>query len=122
MGVLGFEPRTSALSELRSSQLSYTPVSAQQQNSQTDAVWPYPPPVDGIELSPRLVDGNVELRHRHFRQNGTATKHDHNQDYRTALPPVNRKTPKTAFSLSPPRGGVQRLYETGGHVGNAEVV
>src|SRR5947209_12034541 len=25
MGVLGFEPRTSALSELRSSQLSYTP-------------------------------------------------------------------------------------------------
>ena len=27
MGVLGFEPRTSALSELRSSQLSYTPVS-----------------------------------------------------------------------------------------------
>src|SRR5947209_13767262 len=27
MGVLGFEPRTSALSELRSSQLSYTPAS-----------------------------------------------------------------------------------------------
>src|SRR5262249_40358702 len=26
MGVLGFEPRTSALSELRSSQLSYTPL------------------------------------------------------------------------------------------------
>src|SRR5258708_25829669 len=26
VGVLGFEPRTSALSELRSSQLSYTPV------------------------------------------------------------------------------------------------
>lgn len=25
MGVLGFEPRTSALSELRSNQLSYTP-------------------------------------------------------------------------------------------------
>jgi len=25
VGVLGFEPRTSALSELRSSQLSYTP-------------------------------------------------------------------------------------------------
>src|SRR5947208_13949788 len=29
LGVLGFEPRTSALSELRSSQLSYTPSSKQ---------------------------------------------------------------------------------------------
>lgn len=30
MGVLGFEPRTSALSELRSSQLSYTPEASRQ--------------------------------------------------------------------------------------------
>ena len=35
MGVLGFEPRTSALSELRSSQLSYTP-GLIKQKSQTD--------------------------------------------------------------------------------------
>jgi hypothetical protein len=45
--VLGFEPRTSALSELRSSQLSYTRVADQtirrhQQKSQTVPVWlPY---------------------------------------------------------------------------------
>jgi hypothetical protein len=41
LGVLGFEPRTSALSELRSSQLSYTPSRSvsgrQKQKSQTDA-------------------------------------------------------------------------------------
>jgi hypothetical protein len=35
LGVLGFEPRTSALSELRSSQLSYTPDCLGQQKSQT---------------------------------------------------------------------------------------
>ena len=35
MRVLGFEPRTSALSELRSSQLSYTRVSFGKQKSQT---------------------------------------------------------------------------------------
>ena len=35
VGVLGFEPRTSALSELRSSQLSYTPKHRGKQKSQT---------------------------------------------------------------------------------------
>src|SRR5262245_50459163 len=35
MGVLGFEPRTSALSELRSSQLSYTPAVPIKEKSQT---------------------------------------------------------------------------------------
>src|SRR5215204_2331684 len=41
VGVLGFEPRTSALSELRSSQLSYTPDDGQPGNekSQTHNVW-----------------------------------------------------------------------------------
>ena len=46
VGVPGFEPGTSALSELRSSQLSYTPcfaVTAGKQQSQTD---------DGLALSP----------------------------------------------------------------------
>jgi hypothetical protein len=45
VGVLGFEPRTSALSELRSSQLSYTPFFPRlsKQKSQTEQVWPYPP-------------------------------------------------------------------------------
>jgi hypothetical protein len=40
MGVLGFEPRTSALSELRSSQLSYTP--AENKKAKPGQVWPYP--------------------------------------------------------------------------------
>ncbi len=34
LGVLGFEPRTSALSELRSSQLSYTPVPSRKRRRQ----------------------------------------------------------------------------------------
>src|SRR6266436_2929448 len=41
MGVLGFEPRTSALSELRSSQLSYTPAKANKK-AKPQSVWPYP--------------------------------------------------------------------------------
>jgi hypothetical protein len=45
--VLGFEPRTSALSELRSSQLSYTrntipKTSRMKREGQTDLVWPPP--------------------------------------------------------------------------------
>ena len=44
MGVLGFEPRTSALSELRSSQLSYTRVVSGWGNKKAKPtqVWPYP--------------------------------------------------------------------------------
>jgi hypothetical protein len=55
VGVLGFEPRTSALSELRSSQLSYTPLfmpltvvrgsfgdSHQTKKPNLSKVWPYP--------------------------------------------------------------------------------
>ncbi len=45
VGVPGFEPGTSALSELRSSQLSYTPMTSDcvskptKHKSQTDSVW-----------------------------------------------------------------------------------
>src|SRR5262249_40988845 len=50
VGVLGFEPRTSALSELRSSQLSYTPKRVglaarhpqKTKKAKPHKVWPYP--------------------------------------------------------------------------------
>ncbi len=50
VGVLGFEPRTSALSELRSSQLSYTPapgayaarLATANKKAKPIRVWPYP--------------------------------------------------------------------------------
>ncbi len=51
MGVLGFEPRTSALSELRSSQLSYTPVCGQTKK----------PNPKGLALSSHGV--RIELQH-----------------------------------------------------------
>ena len=50
LGVLGFEPRTSALSELRSSQLSYTPRGAKQKAKP-----------NGLALSSRSV--RIERQH-----------------------------------------------------------
>src|SRR6267143_1319075 len=63
MGVLGFEPRTSALSELRSSQLSYTPLRRVKQKSQTHRVWPYPT-VGWDRASTLLADVNNPLGHK----------------------------------------------------------
>jgi hypothetical protein len=51
--VLGFEPRTSALSELRSSQLSYTRSNpAGNKKAKPIKVWPYPDFGDWIERQP----------------------------------------------------------------------
>src|SRR5262245_15022580 len=62
LGVLGFEPRTSALSELRSSQLSYTPLVAVKQKSQTRLGLALS--ASGLDrASPLLAAGNEQVDH-----------------------------------------------------------
>jgi hypothetical protein len=67
VGVPGLEPGTSALSELRSSQLSYTPLWGNKKAKPTQ-VWPYPAQDKKDRASPRLagVDGNQN--HEHLNQ------------------------------------------------------
>ena len=61
VGVLGFEPRTSALSELRSSQLSYTrDFRLFKHKNQTDSVWlSFRPALSGVGESYLVFVGIV---------------------------------------------------------------
>lgn len=63
--VLGFEPRTSALSELRSSQLSYTRSAQRKQKSQTILVWPYPSTQVSDRALRLLTLANNPVDHEH---------------------------------------------------------
>jgi hypothetical protein len=99
VGVLGFEPRTSALSELRSSQLSYTPESRLgKQKSQTDRFGP---------IHPRGKDRASAANHRNRCRNSHGVFQGHREssgrqssgkpNYRSPFLSVNRK------SISQPR-------------------
>src|SRR5262245_29275876 len=57
VGVLGFEPRTSALSELRSSRLSYTPAdgTVRKRKKPDSQVWLDPAPAVLVEHHPPVI-------------------------------------------------------------------
>jgi hypothetical protein len=82
--VLGFEPRTSALSELRSSQLSYTRVSPTKKPNPAKA-WPYPNRIVDRALPDLANSDNVDGNHQLF--SGVRGK----QNYRTVTASVNGK-------------------------------
>lgn len=108
LGVLGFEPRTSALSELRSSQLSYTPASLfpdsslltpirsirrTKQKSQTGSVW-----LLAISCCDRKSYGLVMLVARINRIGNSLHRLSWLGDYRRAIARVNRVA---SFFFSP---------------------
>src|SRR5204862_2614223 len=95
MGVLGFEPRTSALSELRSSQLSYTPVFWEQKKPNRIRFGSIPKrKLD--RASPLLADVVNNPSHVHFTRLKVVRrflqeKRPEQSNYRMGHYPVNRK-------------------------------